>query len=70
VEKLSEEDLLECATMQTLFKERTVYVTEPEETSNNELVAGASRLFILLAHHGLVRMRVIARRVLPEAVES
>ncbi len=29
--------------MQTLFKGRTVYVAEPEETSDNGLAAGVSR---------------------------
>jgi hypothetical protein len=42
-EKLSDEDSLECATLQTLFKGRTVDVAEPEETSDNGLVAGKSR---------------------------
>jgi hypothetical protein len=42
-EKLSDEDLLECATMPTLLNGRSVYVAEPEQTSDNGLVAGVSR---------------------------
>jgi hypothetical protein len=42
-EKFGDEDLLICATMQTLFKGRTVYVAEPEEASDSGLIAGVSR---------------------------